>query len=160
MGIGTPANRSPATASSSPTQAQTTVRADFSSYPETDPLAADQPALHLESVTFAPAAPAYTIELYTSADTSLFYQANVTFDGAGVTNSSGAMQNLVIDPGSTHAEANGVYRGVANSRLTFNNSASAGSSVTYHAVGGVTSIIQCAAPIRFSSHGGRLDIVQ
>lgn len=133
------------------------MRADFNSYPESDPQAADQPALHLDSATFAPAAPAYTIELYTAADASLFYQANVTFDGAGVTNSSGVMQDFVIDHGSTHAEANGEYRGIPNSQLTFNNSALAGSNVTYHALDGVAAFaINLGTPEFLRTEGGSI----
>jgi autotransporter-associated beta strand protein len=123
-----------------PNTGQTNVRADFSSYPETDPRAFAQPPLHLEAATFAPAAPAYTIELYVATEPS-FYQANLTYDGAGVTNSSGVMQNFVIDRGSMHAEANGQYTGLDGSQLIFNNSASAGTSVTYHAQAGATAIV-------------------
>ncbi len=122
-----------------PNTGQTNVRADFSVYDQETAPPGDQPALHLESVTFAPAAPAYAIELYASAETSLFYQANLAYDGAGLTNSSGMMQNFVIDRGSLQAKANGEYTGVDGGRLTFNNSASAGSNVAYHALGGVSS---------------------
>lgn len=137
-----------------PNTEQTNVRADFSSYPETDPRAFDQPPLHLESVTFAPASPAYTIELYVATEPS-FYQANLTYDGAGVTNSSGVMQNFVIDRGSMHAEANGQYTGVGGSQLTFSNSASAGTSVTYHAQAGATAIVtQLGTTIFLRPSGG------
>ena len=139
-----------------PNTGQTTVHADFSSYPETDPRAFAQPALHLESATFAPAAPAYTIELYVTTEPS-FYQANLTYDGAGVTNSSGAMQNFVMDRGSMHAIANGQYTGVDGSRLTFGNSASAGTSVTYHAQAGVTAIVNGpAGPIFLRPSGSAI----
>ena len=131
-----------------PSVGQTNVRADFSSYPETDPQAFDQPALHLQSLTFAANASAYTVELYTSAEPSSLYQANITYDGVGVTNSSGVMQNFVIDRGSLHDVANGDYTGVDGSRLTFNNSSSAasnvtssGSNITYHVLGGVTTFV-------------------
>jgi len=117
---------------------QTNIRADFSSYPDTDPQRFNQPALHLESVTFAAGAPSRSIELYTSAETSTFYQANLTFDGAGVSNSSAVEQTFVVDKGSLRALAGGQYTGVDGSTLTFNNSASAGTNVTYEAKGGLT----------------------
>jgi autotransporter-associated beta strand protein len=121
-----------------PNTSQPNVRADFSSYPETDPQAVDQPALHLQSLTFNAAAPAYSIELYASADTSQLYQARLELDGAGITNQSGVTQNFVIDHGASRGIANGDDIGVDGGRLSFNNSASAGSNSAYHALGGVT----------------------
>src|SRR4051812_21110941 len=128
--------------------AQTNVRADFSSYPDTEPQAVDQPPLHLQSLTFEAAAPAYSIELYTSADSQL-YQARLDLNGAGVANQSGMIQNFVIDRGATHGVANGDYTGVDGARLSFNNSASAGSNVTYHALGGVATFHQNPAGLYY-----------
>src|SRR4051794_27209901 len=65
------------------------VRGDFSSYPDSDPLAFDQPPLDLESLTFAAGAPSYSVELYSSAATSLLYHASLLLDGSGVANQSG-----------------------------------------------------------------------
>jgi len=129
------------------------VLADFSAYPKTDSQAFNQPALHLESATFAPGAPAYTIELYAATDSQI-YQANITFDGAGVANSSGVTQNFVIDPGSLHGEPNGQYIGGGAGGLTFNNSASAGSNVTYYAQGGFTTYENGSASFIFLSTPG------
>ena len=114
------------------------MRADFSSYPDTDPQAFDQPELHLQSLTFDAAAPAYWVELYTAGESSPMYQARLDLDGAGVVNQSGVTQNFVIDRGGGHGVAGGDAVGVDGSRMSFNNSASAGSNVTYHALGGVT----------------------
>jgi T5SS/PEP-CTERM-associated repeat protein/autotransporter-associated beta strand protein len=119
---------------------QTNVRADFSSYPVTDPQVYDQPPLHLESLTFDAAAPAYMIELYSTAPTGgPFYQANLELDGAGVVNLSGQPQTFSISRGAVSGDVGGTTNGIDGSSLTFNDTASAGSA-TYNVEGGITDI--------------------
>jgi hypothetical protein len=80
----------------------------------------------------------YSVELFTSGASSPMYQARLDLDGAGVVNQSGATQNFVIDRGGGHEVAGGDVVGVDGSRLSLNNSASAGNNVSYHVLGGVT----------------------
>ena len=121
-----------------PNTGQTNVRTDFSSYPDTDPQAFDQPPLHLQSLKFDVAAPEYSVELYTSGASSPMYQARLDLNGPGVVNQSSVTQNFIVDRGGGHGIAGGDDVGVDGSRLSLNNSASAGNNISYHVLGGVT----------------------
>ena len=114
--------------------AHTNVLADFSSFPETDPQAYDQPALHLESLTFGAGAPSFTIELYSDGATSTIHNAKLEFDGAGVVNSSGQGQTFIIDDSFPS-----LFNYPPASSIVFNNGASA-ANASYHVAGGTTDI--------------------
>jgi autotransporter-associated beta strand protein len=78
------------------------------------------------SLTFAAAAPSYTVTLRGWSD--------VEVNGAGVSNSSGNLQTIALEPGQ---DSNVPGASAAGARLAFNNSANSG-SVTYEVRGGAS----------------------